>query len=138
MYRTLGLYSDEVLTSFTSASTRLVEEICANASTLVESPTRIMILVALLQNPLLGEQRFMALNMGKFCKGLEKFGARAKEALVKCWSKVSPEILGGRVLKVLQSFITIELTHCNRIDDRVAGAIKLMAVVEEANASEDR
>lgn len=85
------------------------------------------------QHPCLEEHTFAQLVLPKLCHSILSAAPISQQLLVRWWSSYPKDILADRVVKPLQSYITIELQATKKLTLAVMNSIKVLAKVEEAS-----
>jgi hypothetical protein len=85
------------------------------------------------QHPCLEEHTFAQVVLPKLCHSILSAAPSSQQLLVRWWSSYRKDILSNRVVKPLQSYITIELQATKKLTLAVMNSIKVLAKVEEAS-----
>ena len=100
---------------------------------LMGTPERAQVLLAAMQSPLLGDSRCSNSLIPRVCNIILASPASCRHLLVGWWSAYDPSLLERRVVAPLQKYLTDELYATKKLTISVMNAIKVLALVEEAN-----
>ncbi len=100
---------------------------------LMGTPERAQVLLAAIQSPLLGDSRCANSLIPRVCNIILASPSTCRHLLVGWWSAYEPSLLEKRVVKPLQKYLTDELYATKKLTISVMNAIKVLALVEEAN-----
>ena len=100
---------------------------------LMGTPERAQVLLAAIQSPLLGDSRCANSLIPRVCNIVLASPATCRHLLVGWWAAYDPSLLETRVVKPLQTYLTDELYATKKLTISVMNAIKVLAMVEEAN-----
>lgn len=100
---------------------------------LMGTPERAQVLLAAMQSPLLGDSRCSNSLIPRVCNIALAAPSTCRHLMVGWWSSYEPLLLEERVVKPLQKYLTDELYATKKLTISVMNAIKVLALVEEAN-----
>lgn len=100
---------------------------------LMGTPERAQVLLAAIQSPLLGDSRCANSLIPRVCNIILASPSTCRHLLVGWWSTYEASLLETRVVKPLQKYLTDELYATKKLTISVMNAIKVLALVEEAN-----
>eukprot|EP00889_Picochlorum_renovo_P001482 jgi/Picre1/28512/NNA_003916.t1 len=100
---------------------------------LMGTPERAQVLLAAMQSPLLGDSRCSNSLIPRVCNIVLAAPSTCRHLMIGWWSSYEPLLLEERVVKPLQKYLTDELYATKKLTISVMNAIKVLALVEEAN-----
>lgn len=100
---------------------------------LMGTPERAQVLLAAIQSPLLGDSRCANSLIPRVCNIVLASPSTCRHLLVGWWAAYDPSLLETRVVRPLQMYLTDELYATKKLTISVMNAIKVLALVEEAN-----
>ena len=100
---------------------------------LLGTPERAQVLLAALQSPLLGDSRCSNSLIPRVCNIVLASPSSCRHLLIGWWSSYDSTLLETRVVMPLQRYLTDELYATKKLTISVMNAIKVLALVEEAN-----
>lgn len=100
---------------------------------LMGTPERAQVLLAAIQSPLLGDSRCANSLIPRVCNIILASPSTCRHLLVSWWASYDASLLENRVVKPLQKYLTDELYATKKLTISVMNAIKVLALVEEAN-----
>ena len=123
---------DELYKSMRVGLESLVLDIERNIK-LMGTPERAQVLLAAIQSPLLGDSRCANSLIPRVCNIVLASPSTCRHLLVGWWAAYDPSLLETRVVRPLQTYLTDELYATKKLTISVMNAIKVLALVEEAN-----
>ena len=123
---------DELHKSLRTGLESLILDIERNIK-LMGTPERAQVLLAAIQSPLLGDSRCANSLIPRVCNIVLASPPTCRHLLVGWWAAYDPSLLERRVVKPLQTYLTDELYATKKLTISVMNAIKVLAMVEEAN-----
>lgn len=123
---------DDLHRALRKAADALILELEQNMK-LLGTPERAQVVLAALQSPLLGDTRCSNSLIPRICNILLAAPTSCRHLLVRWWSEYPEELLERRVVCPLQRYLTDELYATKKLTVAVMNAIKVLALVEEAN-----
>ena len=100
---------------------------------LLGTPERAQVLLAAMQNPLLGDSRSANSLIPRVCNIVLASPSSCRHLIVGWLSSYPAELLEQRVVSPLQKYLTDELYATKKLTISVMNAIKVLALVEESN-----
>ena len=100
---------------------------------LLGTPERAQVLLGAMQSPLLGDSRCANSLIPRICNIILASPSSCRHLLIGWWSAYESSILDKRVVRPLQKYLTDELYATKKLTISVMNAIKVLALVEEAN-----
>jgi alpha-tubulin suppressor-like RCC1 family protein len=130
-----GMRNQDVISAFHTATNTLIRDL-DNSSNRLTSPESIQVLLAVFQNPLLGQPKMAYNMMPKICKVVMDCIAFSHDLLLGWWSSYPPRILGGRIVRPFQDYISTTLEReCGHVSPSLVCTLNVLALVEESNQS---
>jgi ubiquitin-protein ligase E3 A len=130
----VALCSASVSGALYKATNALLDDLHRHARAL-GSPERAALLLAAAQCPLLADRAAGGVLVPRLCHTILRAPRTARARLVGWWADYPADLLATRVVAPLQAFLTAELCATKKLTAAVMHAIKVLALVEEANAA---
>jgi len=130
----VALCSASVSGALYKAANALLDDLHRHARAL-GSPERAALLLAAAQCPLLADRTAGAVLVPRLCHTILRAPRTARARLVAWWADYPADLLAQRVVAPLQAYLTAELCATKKLTAAVMNAIKVLALVEEANAA---
>ncbi|QDZ25602.1 RCC1-like regulator of chromosome condensation protein [Chloropicon primus] len=128
-----GIMNQDIIAAFHAATNSLIRDL-GNNSNLLNSPESIQVLLAVFQNPLLSQSKMAYNMMPKICKVVMDCISISHQLLTNWWSDYPANILGGRIVRPFQDYIstTLDREHGN-VSPSLICTLNVLALVEESN-----
>ena len=130
-----GIANQDIIAVFHAATNTLIRDL-DNNSNLLNSPESIQVLLSVLQNPLLSQSKMAYTMNPKICKVVTNCTSRAgnHQLLITWWSEYPARILGGRIVRPFQDYISTTLEReCGHVSASLICTLNVLALVEESN-----
>ena len=129
-----GMRDAEVISAFQNATNSLIRDMQNNAN-LLTSPESIQVLLAVFQNPLLSQAKVAATMLPKLCKLVIDCIAFSRPLLISWWSEYPASILGGRIVRPFQDYLTTTLSRTQgQITPNIIGVFQVLSLIEDSNS----
>jgi len=133
----LGLRAPALVSALRTAADSLIAELAAHASGLTRREHAAALAVAL-SSPLMGGSSTGLPLLRALCPVVAAASSAVHAALRNGWASTPAALLASRTTRPLQAFVTAEIRAANATTPSSVAAIKILALVAEANAAPGR
>ncbi|MEW5307247.1 MAG: hypothetical protein WDW36_009655 [Sanguina aurantia] len=128
-----SLHCYSLMQSMLTSAVDLLDDCAAHAS-LMGTPERAQLLLAVAQHPLMKDPRHARQLMPRLCAVLLMSPCVTQRLLVRWWAEYDGGLLERSVVAPMQAFLTQELAVTKRLTIGVMNVIKVLSYVEQATA----